>query len=244
MSATSLTDTISPSCPAALEAGLLGLFAPSRPASRSSEGSGVDREPLWRSDAIHRALNLAQLASSLANLSSDPSRRWLTHELNAEARGLSTLYADLGTDRAHSAPVPCSEILIDVITKLILIFGRARRVTSIVSIEPMSLPPEQRRALVLICSELIINALKYAFPAGRGGNITVTFATRAQGAELVVEDDGVGCPDDYSPGQGGGLLDQLGAVMGGTISRETEQLGGGFRASLLFPLPAPATRRP
>jgi two-component sensor histidine kinase len=52
----------------------------------------------------------------------------------------------------------------------------------------------------LIVSELLSNALKYAFPDGRRGRIRVAFAPLGESAlELAVSDDGVGLPADLDP---------------------------------------------
>ncbi len=50
----------------------------------------------------------------------------------------------------------------------------------------------------LIISELVINALKYAFPGGRKGMISIEMAVPSPGRMvLVVSDNGVGLPDDF-----------------------------------------------
>ena len=57
----------------------------------------------------------------------------------------------------------------------------------------------------LIVTELVINAYKYAFPAGTGG-ISVSAAINADGLlELAVRDNGRGVPDSEGPSDGLGL---------------------------------------
>jgi len=51
-------------------------------------------------------------------------------------------------------------------------------------------------SLGLIVTELVINALKHAFPHGRGGGITVEFEVRGPNWRLDVGDNGVGIPLD------------------------------------------------
>jgi two-component sensor histidine kinase len=46
----------------------------------------------------------------------------------------------------------------------------------------------------LIVTELVINALKYAFPDGRRGTITVDYNFHGPNWVLCVRDDGVGMP--------------------------------------------------
>jgi two-component sensor histidine kinase len=75
-------------------------------------------------------------------------------------------------------------------------------------------------SLGLIVTELVINALKHAFPAGRGGNITVRYGTRNSDWMLSVSDDGVGMPTGVVPAKAGlgtsivqALARQLGAAV-------------------------------
>jgi two-component sensor histidine kinase len=67
-------------------------------------------------------------------------------------------------------------------------------------------------SLGLIVTELVINALKHAFPDGQNGKIVVDY--RAAGAEwtLSVADDGVGLPPDpadVEPGLGTSIVEAL-----------------------------------
>ncbi len=65
-------------------------------------------------------------------------------------------------------------------------------------------------SLSLIVTELVINALKHAFPEDRAGKIIVDY--RAQGPKwtLSVNDDGVGMPDAGAPpGLGTSIVEAL-----------------------------------
>ncbi|WP_376717304.1 ATP-binding protein [Bradyrhizobium sp. 62B] len=58
----------------------------------------------------------------------------------------------------------------------------------------------------LIVNELATNAFKYAFPEDRGGTVKISLSRQPSGLELVVEDDGVGCPPEPSQGMGSRLV--------------------------------------
>jgi two-component system, sensor histidine kinase PdtaS len=58
-------------------------------------------------------------------------------------------------------------------------------------------------SLGLIVTELVINALKHAFPNGRGGNILVGFQSQSSDWTLSVSDDGVGMPKGSEPAKVG-----------------------------------------
>lgn len=64
----------------------------------------------------------------------------------------------------------------------------------------------------LIVTELVINALKHAFPDRRPGRITVRYQTTEAGWSLVVADNGVGMDGSRSlspPGLGTGIVEAL-----------------------------------
>ncbi|TFU03491.1 PAS domain S-box protein [Polymorphobacter arshaanensis] len=48
----------------------------------------------------------------------------------------------------------------------------------------------------LVVNELLTNALKHAFPAGREGTITLQCLVDKRGCEIIVADDGIGLPVD------------------------------------------------
>ena len=56
-------------------------------------------------------------------------------------------------------------------------------------------------SLGLIVTELVINALKHAFPDNRKGKIMVDYHARGPNWDLSVGDDGVGMPTDPQPRQ-------------------------------------------
>ncbi len=74
----------------------------------------------------------------------------------------------------------------------------------------------------LLVSEMISNALKYAFPNGRQGTITLTFREEGKLCQLIVSDDGIGMPnaDQIRPGSLGlQLIDRLAAQIGASVKR-------------------------
>jgi two-component sensor histidine kinase len=68
-------------------------------------------------------------------------------------------------------------------------------------------------SLGLIVTELVINALKHAFPDERSGKITVDYRSKGSDWTLSVEDDGVGMPKGGAvvaiPGLGTSLVEAL-----------------------------------
>jgi two-component system, sensor histidine kinase PdtaS len=67
-------------------------------------------------------------------------------------------------------------------------------------------------SLGLIVTELVINALKHAFPAHRAGKIVVDYRSRNPNWTLSVSDNGVGMPKDPNkakPGLGSSIVEAL-----------------------------------
>ena len=76
-------------------------------------------------------------------------------------------------------------------------------------------------SLGLIVTELVINALKHAFPGDRRGTILVDYHSRGPNWTLSVCDDGVGMPTDpgsAKPGLGTSIVQALAAQLGSRIS--------------------------
>lgn len=220
----------------AMETGLLELFAPTcQPKPMDRSVSRREYASLWRADAIHRAKNMAQMTTALADVADHPTRRWLPPEVLTQAKRLSRAYDQLGIDDASHALVPCAALLTEIVARLADIFGRSRNVAIVVLVEEILLSRDVRRALLLMASELIINALKYGYPTAAGGTIRVSLAAHCGRVKLIVEDDGVGLVETYAAGHGGGLLEQFRTVLGATVTRNTSEKGHGFRVATSLP---------
>ncbi len=71
----------------------------------------------------------------------------------------------------------------------------------------------------LIVTELVINALKHAFPDHKaGGEIHVTFRSLAKGWLLQVTDNGVGRSQDAPPGLGTSIVEALAKQLQATVT--------------------------
>ena len=82
---------------------------------------------------------------------------------------------------------------------------------------------EQAVSMGLIATELVINALKHAFPGGAEGKIVVRFASAASAWRLAVADDGIGIgsrlPDaPIRIGLGTSIIEALTRQLGGRVT--------------------------
>ncbi|MFN4297102.1 MAG: sensor histidine kinase [Brevundimonas sp.] len=96
-------------------------------------------------------------------------------------------------------------------------------------------------SLGLIVTELVINALKHAYPGGRGGRIQVSYGADAQGWTLAVQDDGVGMPKGtgkVTPGLGTSIIESLARQLNATVKVETGK--GGTVVSIVHVMAEPS----
>ncbi|MDQ2842112.1 MAG: ATP-binding protein, partial [Acidobacteriota bacterium] len=106
------------------------------------------------------------------------------------------------------------------------------------SLVPIDLNIEQAIPCGLILNELITNALKYAYPNGAQGSISVAFQQMAdQKICLSVSDRGQGLPKNFewkkSKSLGVTIVNLLTKQLGGTL--QIESLGTGAAFSVIFP---------
>jgi two-component sensor histidine kinase len=78
-------------------------------------------------------------------------------------------------------------------------------------------------SLGLIVTELVINALKHAFPGGEAGEVLVSYDAGGSGWRLSVSDNGVG-PGDASAemahiGLGTSIVEALARQLDGTVAK-------------------------
>ena len=217
----------------AVEEMILQLFSPALKSPGKAISAQLDHAPLWRADAIHRAKNMAQLTASLANIAEHPLRRWLPDEIIAKTRSLARAYQELGTDCGSAEMVPCVPLLATISIGLAEIFGSARDIAVSIDADNVLLVPDLRRALILMCSELIINALKYGYPEGQGGTIRVALKNGDTGLSLVVESDGIDFDTACPAQEGSRLLDRLSAVLGASLERGSGNQGHGYRVGAI-----------
>jgi two-component system, sensor histidine kinase PdtaS len=112
-----------------------------------------------------------------------------------------------------------------------------------VDAESHSIPLNQAVSVGLIINELLVNALKYAFPDDRDGHVSVTFTRRDNEYCLTVSDNGVGlsttresASPSVSTGLGQRLIRSFVAQLGGR--NEIEPSSPGTRAQVCFPVSA------
>ena len=105
-----------------------------------------------------------------------------------------------------------------------------------VTADDVFIPTEKAASVGVIVTELVTNAIKYAYGDTIGGNVRILMSRNPeQQIDLAVEDDGIGW-DGSGKIQGTGLGSRIVKAMahglGATVAYRTE--GGGTRVSLQF----------
>lgn len=188
----------------------------------------------------HRAKNNLQMAIGLLSmqaLASEDER--VTAALGAAAQRLGYLARvhELLYQRGGDAQeIELSGFLRDIGSALEEALQR-RDVEVVYSVPALTLEGHRAISVGLIVGEAMLNAYKYAFPAGARGRIEVSCACEGELVRLAVRDNGAGFPAEERRGSlGMRLLRALGRSLGG----ETLVTGGGGTCvSVAFPLAAP-----
>ncbi|WP_043335325.1 sensor histidine kinase [Belnapia moabensis] len=103
--------------------------------------------------------------------------------------------------------------------------------------EPIEVPTDRAVSLGVILTELVTNALKYAYPAGEEGPITVRLERQDDHGLLAVQDRGIGAgakPSATGTGLGRRIVDSLAQSVGGMVSLTAGP--GGTAVSIRFSL--------
>lgn len=99
--------------------------------------------------------------------------------------------------------------------------GDPNRLSLSTDVDDTIVDPDTSVSLGLVVTELVINALKHAFPGRtQKGTIKVGFKSDGDAWTLVVADDGIGMPkneEDHKPGLGTGIVEALAGQLGAVV---------------------------
>ncbi len=181
----------------------------------------------------HRVKNNLQIVSSLLYLqsrkTSDDQILSVLRESQTRVRSMALIHEKL-YQCDDLANINLEDYIRSLTSYLLNSYGVASHMVRL-SINVESAPLGLDRAIPcgLIINELVSNALKYAFPQGRKGEILVDLLCDRDGKlALTVKDDGVGLPEDVdiadTPSLGLQLVNTLVKQLDGTI--EVNRRGG------------------
>ncbi len=189
------------------------------------------QKDLMLKEMKHRMANSLQLIASILILKSEAveSLEVRSHLKDAHERILSiaTLERFLDTTSLDQEVEmgPYLTGLCESLSKSMI--GTVRPITLSVKAQGGMTTSAEAISLGLITAELVINALKHAFPNGRKGNILVTYDVRNEGCWLSVSDDGVGISTDPTRKEGLGttIVLSLARQLHALVETDTSEKG-------------------
>jgi two-component sensor histidine kinase len=196
----------------------------------------------------HRVVNSLQLVSSLLTLQAAQSNEPALRDGLAEARtrigAVAEVHRRLYWSGAHVRIDNLGEFLRDLCHATLTALEPEGRVHLDFreSDGPRATSLDIAVPLALIASELLTNAVKYAFPEGARGCVNVVLGPAPDlrnGLSLVVEDDGGGLPEGFDPmtsaGFGMRIVAALARQLAGRVLSRSGPSGRGAVLEILVP---------
>lgn len=164
----------------------------------------AEREVLLR-EVNHRVGNSLQIIASLLHLQATSAVDERVKAALTNAMGRVAAVAQVHR-RLYTSHDPQGVMLDQYLHALLEDLRRsaeAEKLTRLtLNAEPIEIDPDSAVAVGIIVNELVINAVKYAYPGG-SGPINVALARNGEQIELAVADEGVGLTDSPAPGSTG-----------------------------------------
>jgi two-component system, sensor histidine kinase PdtaS len=187
----------------------------------------------------HRVKNNMASLASLLSLQADASSEAIVANALGDARGrvesMQVLYDKL-YQRGNCRYILAKEYFDDLVSYIAAALCPAANVSLVTRVDDVMLAADYFFPLGILANELITNALKHAFPQGRGGSIRIDFHSSADcECILQVADDGVGLPSvggaRRPKGMGLGLINAMAEQLHGKVEIIR---GGGTQYKITF----------
>lgn len=208
--------------------------------TRALNRSLEDKELLLR-EIHHRVKNNFNMVVSLLRLQfadhPDPAVQESVHESIDRIQSMALVHHFLYQSDSQSS-IDFHGFVERVVAELSGMYADGREIRFSVDISDLPVDITAAAPVSLIVNELVTNCLKYAFPDGRKGTITIS-STAVEGdlVELVVADDGVGLPQEFDPREATSLGMRLVHGLAEQVHGElTWSSGSGTRFVVRFPL--------
>ncbi len=204
--------------------------------------TSLKEKELLLKEIYHRVKNNMQVVCSLLNLQarkvSDPVALSVLRDSQSRIRAMALIH-----EKLYKSPDLTRIDLADYIhglaySLLETYHASGNHIALRLEIEPYSLDIETALPCGLILTELMSNSLKYAFPKGRAGEITIMASLRPDHQVLLrVGDNGIGLPDDLNLARvsslGLSLVRNLTKQIRGEVAIVPQAVGSAFQ--IVFP---------
>ncbi|HVW92446.1 MAG TPA: sensor histidine kinase [Devosia sp.] len=211
-------------------------------AAEAGRTQAADRAELLLREVNHRVANSLALVSSLvglqANMVAEPSARRALIETQSRIYAVGEIHKRLYIARDIGL-VEIDEYLADLVAHLDASLGDGPQARATVAIEPMHIPTDKAVSLGVVVTELVTNALKYAYPAGTGGEVVVSLRRMADTEVMLsVRDFGTGYQEGAAlrgTGLGTRIVEAMATSLGGRIEHHLR--APGTEVTLVFSVP-------
>ena len=202
----------------------------------------IQEKDILLSEIHHRVKNSLQVVSSLISLESDRIKDASVVEMlqntQNRIRSMALIHQTLYQSK-NFANVDFNAFLQSFVPTLIQSYSVRPEVISVeIDVADVKLPIDAAIPCGLIVNELISNAMKHAFPAGRSGTIRVGFMHDGEThATITVSDNGVGIREGVDLEKSETLGIQLVFLLAGQLGGEAKfDRSGPTRFVVRFPL--------
>jgi len=191
----------------------------------SALNKSLHEKDLLVKEIHHRVKNNFQIVLSLLNLQSrqisDTKLLDIFRETQNRVKAMALVHERLYQSEDITS-IDLSDYVKFMGNNLFKFYGTRLSVTQLeINISDIWVDINHAIPLGLLINELLSNALKYAFPEGRKGKISITGAKDESTIRIIVQDDGVGIPSSIdwknSPSFGLRLVNSLVEQLQGTI---------------------------
>lgn len=197
-------------------------------------------------ESNHRIKNNIQALSSLLSLqretSKEPGVQMVFSTAISRLQVIALLHEELYREDSLKT-VNVKNYLEKILESLAQLYGtRERNIRLHIDLDPdIHLHQKRAQACGFVIHELVINAIKHAFPDGREGTVQVRVKKKGDSVWVEVEDNGVGLPTggkeaDKSKGSEGLGMDILHSMADDLRGRFTVDGTSGMKARVVFPL--------
>ena len=205
--------------------------------------ASAERCAVMLREGNHRIKNSLQIVSSLMSMQArsehSPTARRALHTAMARIQSIARMH-DVLQESGGADDVNVGAVLEKMCGSLHMMGGYAQGVEVRVEAQAIHAPAAYAQPIALAVNELVVNALRHAFPDGRAGSILVRLHCEGGQLHVLVADDGVGLPAGHEDGHGYGmkLVRMMTAQINGVLHITS---GAGTRVSIVSPEPHAST---
>lgn len=195
----------------------------------------VETKDSLLAEVNHRVKNSFQLVSSLLMLQArtieDLGARQVLHEADRRIRTLASLHADLYQHSNHGE-VEIFSHLGKLFANTVTAYADARIKANVHAEGKLSLNLDVAIPLSMIVAELATNSIKYAFPNGAAGVMSLKILSEEGSLLIHLADNGIGLPPGFtfasSKGLGMRIIQALARQVAAKLTIDTDRPGAAF----------------